>query len=201
MTQRHGRFSPAILSRLVFPPHTTRPFAESTVFHISFLPQRNGDENNPNTNKINETMFDKSTSLSATTTSAGQESTRNHQEQEQGREQEQQQEWQDNFQPSAEAFLWQPWPAPLRPSSVYVTSSRSNTVPSLPRLLPLDQENDHETAPCWHHARHEQEPGAHRDFLLAVIDSALEILDNYGEDKKESTYQHHESNIRLHLPQ
>ena len=151
-------------------------------------------------------MFDKSTSLSATTTSSGQESTRNHQEQEQGGEQEQE-EWQDHFQPrtsweaSAEAFLWQPWPAPLRPSSVYVTSSRSNTVPSLPRLLPLDQENDHETAPCWHHARHEQEPGAHRDFLLAVIDSALEILDNYGEDKKESTYQHHESNIRRHLPQ
>ncbi len=174
-----------------------------------FLATKKRDENNPNNDKINETMFDKSTSLSATTTSAGQESTRDHhmQEQEQGREQqEEQQEWHNNFPPrtsweaSAEAFLW-PWPAPLRPSSVFLTNSSSNTVSSLPRFL-LDQEDD-ETASCaWHHARLEQQedPNTRRDFLLAVIDSALEILGNSDEDQKVNNYQHHESNILLGLP-
>jgi len=46
---------------------------------------------------------------------------------------------------------------------------------------------------------HEQDPGSCRDYLLTVIDSALKVLDNSGEEEdKQRNKKHRQSNI---LPQ
>ena len=175
-------------------------------------------------NNIKATMFDKSMSLSprtATTTSPGpQRTTRNHQEipREQQEEQEQEaeeqlQEWHDppplgHWMGMSDAIVLQQWPAAHHhPSSAFFASSSAMMLPIVmpprpsPLLLPAVQEG------FYHHVKenerdHETDHfyrGSRQDFLLDLIDSALQILEDTCDEEDE--HHHEEETKNILLPQ
>jgi hypothetical protein len=158
---------------------------------------------------ITEPMFDKSSSLSpslaiASSPPPGQQqrqasttSRNNHHHQEEEEHQEQRRYYREEV-----------WQGLRHPSSAYFVSTRGNAVPSLPSAGVLLAESfcpgiytasttTAATSAYVDHRGHDDTPGAHRDFLLAVIDSALEILGNQ-EGSKEHNQELQTSNI---LPQ
>ena len=186
---------------------TVFPFLEA---HLQFLTHKNPSLAPGNETNINVKMVHTSKSLSSrsiTTTSSEDEQSTENQHQEQ---QEWQREWEQRPHDrhshntswwqagTAHAFMLQQWaeqPAGGHSSTsdFFARSMSSSTMPAL-RLMAThhDDHGDDDLPDC------DETPGARQKFVLAVIESALKILDTYGdEDDHENMKMNQESNILL----